>query len=75
MQIKISLRLHLTPVRMAKINKTVYACKDVGKEEHVSFLVGVQTGTATMEISVEDLQNLKIDGAQICSTTLGGWHA
>lgn len=49
---------------MAKINKTVYDCKDVGKEEHLSFLVGVQTGTAAMEISVEDLQNPTIDVAQ-----------
>lgn len=43
----------------------------LGKEEHLSFLVGVQTGTATMEIIPEDLQNLQIDVAQICSATPG----
>ena len=43
MQIKTTLRLHLTPVRMAKIKKsqvTTDAGKDVEKEEHSSIAGG-----------------------------------
>jgi hypothetical protein len=43
MQIKMTLRLHLTPVRMAKIKiqVTADAGKDVGKEEHSSIAAGI----------------------------------
>ena len=41
MQIKITLRFHLTPVRMAKIQVTVDAGMDVEKEEHSSIAVGI----------------------------------
>jgi hypothetical protein len=47
MQIKTTLRFHLTPVRMAKIKKkkttqaTADAGKDVEKEEHFSIVGGI----------------------------------
>ena len=55
MQIKTTLRFHLTPVRMTKINKTswqlVLAWMWSKRNTHL-LLVGVQTCIATMEISV-----------------------
>jgi len=43
MQIKATLRFHLTPVRMAKIKTqgTAHAGKDVEKEEHYSIVGGI----------------------------------
>jgi hypothetical protein len=43
MQIKTTLRLHLTPVRMAKIKiqVTADAGDDVGKEKHSSIVGGI----------------------------------
>jgi hypothetical protein len=43
MQIKTTLRFHLTPVRMAKkkIQVTADAVKDVEKEGHSSFVGGI----------------------------------
>jgi hypothetical protein len=44
MQIKTTLRFHLTPVRMAKSKKTqvtVNVGNDVGKEEHSSIVGGI----------------------------------
>jgi rare lipoprotein A (peptidoglycan hydrolase) len=44
MQIKITLRFHLTPVRMAKIKKTqvtAHAGENVEKEEHSSIASGI----------------------------------
>jgi hypothetical protein len=42
MQIKITLRFHLTPARMAKIKKvTADAGKDVEKEGHSSIVGGI----------------------------------
>ena len=43
MQIKTTLRFHLTPVRMAKIKNSVTADagKDVEKEEHSSIVGGI----------------------------------
>ena len=42
MQIKTTLRFHLTPVRMAKIKKvTADAGEDVEKEEHSSIVGGI----------------------------------
>ena len=42
MQIKVTLRIHITPVRMAKIQTqvTAYAGKDVEQWEHSSIAVG-----------------------------------
>ena len=55
MQIKTTMRYHLTPVRMAAIKKSTNNCWR-GKEEQRNphtLLVGMQTSTATMENSVE----------------------
>jgi hypothetical protein len=42
MQIKTTLRFHLTPVRMAKIKQvTAEAGEDVEKEEHSSIVGGI----------------------------------
>jgi hypothetical protein len=44
MQIKTTLRFHLTPVRMAKIIQvTADAGKDVKKEDHFSIVVGIES--------------------------------
>jgi hypothetical protein len=55
MQIKTTLKICLLPVRMAKINKTNDSTyyEDARKLEHLFMLMGVQTGTAMMKISVE----------------------
>ena len=48
MQIQTTMRCHLTPVRMAKINNTRNKCwqRHAGKEAR-ALLVGMQTGAAT----------------------------
>ena len=43
MQIKATLRFHLTPVRMGKIQVTADAGKDVEKEEHSSTVGGIES--------------------------------
>ena len=54
MQIKTTMRYYLTPVRMAiKILETINAEEGVEKGNPLTLLVGMQTGTATMENSVE----------------------
>ena len=58
MQIKTTVRYQVTPVRMAIINKsTNHRCwRERGEEGNsLTSLVAVETGTATMEISVEVL--------------------
>ena len=61
-QIKTTMRYHLTPVRMAKINNSGNSrcwrgCRERGKP--LTLLVGMQTGTATLENSMEVPQKVK----------------
>ena len=52
-QIKTAMRYHLTPDRIAKINNRRYnrCWEGCGKGDPLDLLVGVQTGTATVESS------------------------
>ena len=58
MQIKTTMRCHLTPVRMANINKQVLE-SILRKENPSTLLVQMQTDAATMENSMEFLQKTK----------------
>lgn len=60
-QANITSRLHLTPVRMAKINRTPdnkYQ-RNLGQGEPSFTPNGVETGTATLEISVASFQKTR----------------
>ena len=63
MQIKTSMRYHLTPVRMAIIQKntTTNVGKDVGKRNLVTLLAGMYFGAATVENSKEITKIIKIE--------------
>ena len=56
MQIKMTMRYHLTPVRMAIINKLT---KDSAGKEPSFTAVGMQAGAATVENSMEFPQKTK----------------
>ena len=58
MQIRTTLRFHLKPVKMprSKTPMTAYAGEDVGNAPPL--LVGMQTGTATLEIGRRFLRKL-----------------
>ena len=60
-QIKTTLRYHLTPVRMDKINKSgKHRCWQGCREKNLpTLLVGMQAGTATRENSMEYTQDVK----------------
>jgi hypothetical protein len=53
-QIKMTLRFHRMPLRTTKIKaqRTAHACKDVEQWNTPSLLVGMQTCTTTLEISL-----------------------
>lgn len=63
MKIKPALWSHLTRVRMAKINKTIYkkATDDLGKEEAWLLLARIQPGAATNETNMDHPKNLKVN--------------
>ena len=62
MQIKTTVRYHLTPVRMTIVNKsTASVGEDVEKREtsYNTLLVGMQIGAATVKNSVEGPRKIK----------------
>ena len=64
MQIKTPMRYHLPPVKVAIINKSTNKAKKTrarmwGKGNPRALLVGVQSGAATVENSMEGPQKIK----------------
>ena len=60
MQIKTTMRYHLTPVRMAIISKSTTMLSRMWRKENPSILlVGMQTGAATVKSSMEVSQKIK----------------
>ena len=55
------MRYHLSPAKMSKINKTGNnrCYSGCGERGTLTLLVGMQTGTATLENSMEVLQKIK----------------
>ena len=61
MQIKTTLRFHLTSIRMAKIKKTQVTAdfgEDIEKRNTPPSLLGLQTGITTLEINLEAPQKI-----------------
>jgi hypothetical protein len=52
MQIKTTLRFHLTPLRMANTKNSGDIGEDVEKNNTPPLLMGLQAGAVTMEISL-----------------------
>ena len=60
MQIKTSMRYHLTPVRLATLNKSTNKLARLWRKGNPSaLLVGMQTGAATVENNMEIPQKIK----------------
>ena len=76
MQIKTTMRYHLTPVRMAVIKKSISINAGwVWRNENPrTLLVGMQTSTATMENSVDISLKLEIELPYNPATPLLGLH-
>ena len=75
MQIKTRMKYHLTPVRMANINKLTnnkYCLRIWRKGNSFVLLVGMQTTTATVENSMEIPQKIKNGSAFWPSDTTSG---
>lgn len=72
MHIKTTLRFNLIPVKMAKIIKqmTADAGKDAGKGDTYSFLLGMKTGTASMEISLTFIREASLIKTEIHDSTV-----
>jgi hypothetical protein len=59
MQIKVTLRFHLTQLEWKSRIQTTNSGKDAGKRDPHSLLVGMQISVATMEVSIEVYQKAK----------------
>ena len=60
-QIKTTVRYHLTPVRMAKINRKQQVLERMWRKGNpFALLMGMQTGAATLE-NMEFIKKLKIE--------------
>jgi hypothetical protein len=62
MQIKTTLRLHLTPVIITTIKNTIMttnAGEDAVKNEHSNTSVGMQASTTTLENNIETFKKTK----------------
>ena len=59
MKIKTTMRYHLTPVRMALITKHQVLVRMWRKGNPFALLLGMQTGAATVERSMEIAQKIK----------------
>ena len=58
-KLKTTTRYHITPVKMAKINKSGMLTRMWRKGNPVNTLLGMQTGAATLENSMEIPQKVK----------------
>ena len=61
MQIKTTMRHHLTPAKMAIIKRQqiTSVSEDMKKRNHPTLLLGINIGTGTLENSMEGPQNFK----------------
>ena len=61
MKIKMTLRFHLTPFRMAKIKTSGHNtyCRGCGERGKLLLLTGLQTSTITWKINLEVIQKIE----------------
>jgi hypothetical protein len=76
MQIKTTLRFHLTPGRMAKIKNSGYSKQMLArtwrKKNTPPLVVELQAGTNTLKISLLVPQNIGYSTIRGCSNTISG---